>query len=124
LSKSSEGEESRNEEVKSLLRNRSLGAFQFESLSNESSNITDKEYIEMVGKGKKHCFLGDVFQVVLSRQFSQQFLGDEFNVYRALRNINPSPYLFYFDYGGYKLFDLLEAQLIIEKVGINPIVNL
>ncbi|MCJ7446171.1 MAG: chorismate-binding protein [Bacteroidales bacterium] len=119
-----EGEESRNEEVKSLLRNRSLGAFQFESLNNESSNITDKEYIEMVGKGKKHCFLGDVFQVVLSRQFSQQFLGDEFNVYRALRNINPSPYLFYFDYGGYKLFGSSpEAQLIIEKgvARINPI---
>ncbi len=119
-----EGEESKNEEVKSLLRNRSLGAFQFESLNNERSNITDKEYIEMVGKGKKHCFLGDVFQVVLSRQFSQQFLGDEFNVYRALRNINPSPYLFYFDYGGYKLFGSSpEAQLIIEKgvARINPI---
>ena len=119
-----EGQESRNEEVKSLLRNRSLGAFQFKSLNNESSNITDKEYIEMVGKGKKHCFLGDVFQVVLSRQFSQQFLGDEFNVYRALRNINPSPYLFYFDYGGYKLFGSSpEAQLVIEKgiARINPI---
>ena len=119
-----EGEESRNEEVKSLLRNRSLGTFQFESLNNERSDITDKEYIEMVGKGKKHCFLGDVFQVVLSRQFSQQFLGDEFNVYRALRNINPSPYLFYFDYGGYKLFGSSpEAQLVIEKgvARINPI---
>ncbi|HUV00815.1 MAG TPA: chorismate-binding protein [Bacteroidales bacterium] len=119
-----EGEKSRNEEVKSLLRNRSLGTFQFESLNNERSDITDKEYIEMVGKGKKHCFLGDVFQVVLSRQFSQQFLGDEFNVYRALRNINPSPYLFYFDYGGYKLFGSSpEAQLVIEKgvARINPI---
>jgi anthranilate synthase component I len=119
-----EGEESRNEEIKSLLRNRSLGAFKFESLNNESSNISDREYIEMVKKGKKHCFLGDVFQVVLSRQFSQQFLGDEFNVYRALRNINPSPYLFYFDYGGYKLFGSSpEAQLIIEKgvARINPI---
>jgi anthranilate synthase component 1 len=119
-----EGQESRNEDVKNLLRNRSLGAFQFESLNNENSNITDKEYIEMVGKGKKHCFMGDVFQVVLSRQFSQQFLGDEFNVYRALRNINPSPYLFYFDYGVYKLFGSSpEAQLIIEKgvARINPI---
>jgi anthranilate synthase component 1 len=118
------GDLSRLEEVKSLLRNRSLGAFRFMSLNNEKSNITDGEYIEMVKKGKKHCFLGDVFQVVLSRQFSQQFHGDEFNVYRALRNINPSPYLFYFDYGGYKLFGSSpEAQIIIEKgvARINPI---
>ena len=115
---------SRIEEVKSLLRNRSLGSFQFRSLNNEESNLRDEEYIEMVNRGKKNCFLGNVFQVVLSRQFSQQFTGDEFNVYRALRNINPSPYLFYFDYGGYKLFGSSpEAQLIIEKglAKINPI---
>ena len=119
-----EGDTSRIEEVKSLLRNRSLGSFQFMSLNKEKSNLKDEEYIEMVTKGKKHCFLGNVFQVVLSRQFSQQFTGDEFNVYRALRNINPSPYLFYFDYGGYKLFGSSpEAQLIIEKgfAKINPI---
>lgn len=119
-----EGEVSRMEEVKSLLRNRSLGSFQFSPLNNENSNISDGEYIEMVRKGKNHCYLGDVFQIVLSRQFSQQFRGDEFNVYRALRNINPSPYLFYFDYGGYKLFGSSpEAQLVIEKgtARINPI---
>ena len=119
-----EGETGRIEEVKSLLRNRSLGSFQFMSLNNERSNLKDEEYIDMVTKGKKNCFLGNVFQVVLSRQFSQQFTGDEFNVYRALRNINPSPYLFYFDYGGYKLFGSSpEAQLIIEKgfAKINPI---
>jgi anthranilate synthase component 1 len=86
--------------------------------------MNDQEFMEIVGHGKKHCFLGDVFQVVLSRQFSQQFKGDEFNVYRALRNINPSPYLFYFDFGGYKLFGSSpEAQLVIEKgvARINPI---
>jgi anthranilate synthase component 1 len=115
---------SRVEEVKSLLRNRSLGTFRFRSLDNEKSNISDDEYIEMVKSGKKHCFLGNVFQVVLSRQFTQEFHGDEFNVYRALRNINPSPYLFYFDYGGYKLFGSSpEAQLVIKggKAKINPI---
>jgi anthranilate synthase component 1 len=119
-----EGDESRLDEVKGLLRNRSLGSFQFMPLNNEKSNITDEEYMGMVSKGKKHCFLGDVFQIVLSRQFSQQFRGDEFNVYRALRNINPSPYLFYFDYGRYKLFGSSpEAQLVIEKgfAKINPI---
>ncbi len=115
---------SKAEDVKSLLRNRSLGTFRFRSLDNEKSNISDDEYIEMVKKGKKHCFLGNVFQVVLSRQFTQEFRGDEFNVYRALRNINPSPYLFYFDYGGYKLFGSSpEAQLVIKggKAKINPI---
>jgi anthranilate synthase component I len=119
-----EGDQSRIEEVKSLLRNRSLGSFQFISLNNEKSNLKDEEYKSMVTEGKKHCYLGNVFQVVLSRQFSQQFIGDEFNVYRALRNINPSPYLFYFDYGGYKLFGSSpEAQLIIDKgsARINPI---
>jgi anthranilate synthase component 1 len=93
-------------------------------MNNENSNLRDEEYIRMVTEGKKHCFLGNVFQVVLSRQFSQQFTGDEFNVYRALRNINPSPYLFYFDYGGYKLFGSSpEAQLVIDKgvARINPI---
>ena len=119
-----EGESSRADEVKSLLRNIAPGAFRFEPLNNESSNITDNEFKEMVSEGKRHCFLGDVFQVVLSRQFRQQFTGDEFNVYRALRNINPSPYLFYFDYGGFKLFGSSpEAQLVINNgiARINPI---
>ena len=78
----------------------------------------------MVTHGKEHCYRGDVFQIVLSRQFSQQFTGDEFNVYRALRSINPSPYLFYFDYGNYKIFGSSpEAQLKIQKgkAYINPI---
>jgi len=78
----------------------------------------------MVTRGKEHCYRGDVFQVVLSRQFSQRFTGDEFNVYRTLRSINPSPYLFYFDYGSYKIFGSSpEAQLKIDrrKAYINPI---
>ena len=78
----------------------------------------------LVTKGKEHCQKGDVFQIVLSRQFSQQFNGDEFNVYRALRSVNPSPYLFYFDFGNYKLFGSSpEAQLKSSngKATINPI---
>lgn len=80
--------------------------------------------MNMVTKGKDHCYRGDVFQIVLSRQFSQTFKGDEFNVYRALRHINPSPYLFYFDYGNYRLMGSSpESQLIIEngEANINPI---
>ena len=99
-------------------------AFQFIPEGDEVSNITDEEYMEMVEEGKKHCFLGDVFQIVLSRRFRQKFKGDEFNVYRALRRINPSPYLFYFDFGGFKIFGSSpEAQLIVneQKATINPI---
>jgi anthranilate synthase component I len=119
-----EGHESRIDEVSILLSNRKIGSFKFESVDREETNITDEEFRNMVSKGMEHCFLGDVFQIVLSRQFRQQFKGDDFNVYRALRSINPSPYLFYFDYGGYRLFGSSpEAQLVIEKgiAKINPI---
>ncbi len=72
----------------------------------------------------KHCFRGDVFQIVLSRRFTQGFKGDEFNVYRALRSINPSPYLFYFDYGSFTIFGSSpEAQIQIKngEASIYPI---
>lgn len=110
--------------VTSLLHNRNIATYHFDTSGDESSNLTDKDYRAMVGKGKEHCFRGDVFQVVLSRQFTQEFTGDEFNVYRALRSINPSPYLFYFDYGSYKLFGSSpEAQIEVKggKAYINPI---
>lgn len=110
--------------IEDLLTSRNFATFSFETLGNENSNITDDEYRQMVTKGKAHCFRGDVFQIVLSRQYSQNFQGDDFNVYRALRSINPSPYLFYFDYGNYKLMGSSpEAQLQInkQKVSINPI---
>jgi anthranilate synthase component 1 len=72
--------------------------------------------MDMVKKGIAHCYRGDVFQIVLSRRFEQSFKGDEFNVYRALRMINPSPYLFFFDYGEYKLMGSSpESQLIIAN---------
>jgi anthranilate synthase component 1 len=90
----------------------------------KSSNLSDSEFIDFVKKGKEHCYRGDVFQLVLSRQFSQQFKGDEFNVYRTLRSINPSPYLFFFDYGYFKIFGSSpEAQLIVDngKAEIHPI---
>ncbi len=119
-----EDERSRSKELIEELYNRSLSNFGFIPAAEEASNITDDEYLKMVTQGKEHCFKGDVFQIVLSRQFSKKFTGDEFNVYRALRNINPSPYLFYFDYGSYKLFGSSpEAQLIINDTvaTINPI---
>ncbi|SMO70989.1 anthranilate synthase component 1 [Saccharicrinis carchari] len=119
-----ENEESKWVSIMDLLYNRTVPGFKFQPDGNEVSNNTDEEYIDMVKKGIDHCFKGDVFQLVLSRQFKRKYIGDEFNVYRALRNINPSPYLYFFDYGGYKILGSSpEAQLIIDKgeATINPI---
>ena len=118
------GDASEIEMIETLLNNRNFAIYPFRIVGDESQNITDEQYKAMVSKGREHCLRGDVFQVVLSRQFSQQFKGDEFNVYRALRSINPSPYLFYFDYGSYKIFGSSpEAHLKIMKgkAYINPI---
>ncbi len=110
--------------IEDQLFNRTIAVYPFQAVKGESSNLSDEEYKNMVAKGKEHCLRGDVFQIVLSRSFSQQFTGDEFNVYRSLRSINPSPYLFYFDFGNFKLFGSSpEAQLKTGngKAHINPI---
>lgn len=119
-----DGLESEFDEIESLIRIKDFPVYPFKPLGEEKSNMTGEEYMQMVEKGREHCFRGDVFQIVLSRAFNQQFSGDEFNVYRALRSINPSPYLFYFDYGDYKIMGSSpEAQLIIRngKAVIHPI---
>jgi anthranilate synthase component I len=118
------GIESRMADVESIIRSKDVPAFPFSVKGTELSNITDEAYKNMVRKGIEACHKGDVFQIVLSRRFSQSFCGDEFNVYRALRSVNPSPYLFYFDYGDYKLMGSSpESQVIIEngKVIVHPI---
>ena len=110
--------------VESLIKSKDVPTFPFHSKGEESSNQTDAAYIDMVKKGIASCHRGDVFQIVLSRRFEQSFTGDEFNVYRALRSINPSPYLFYFDYGDYKLMGSSpESQLIVQngKAIVHPI---
>lgn len=102
--------------IESIIKSKDIPAFPFAAIRNETSPLIDSEYVNMVKKGIASCERGDVFQVVLSRKFQQQFSGDEFNVYRALRNINPSPYLFYFDYGDYRLFGSSpEAQLKVKN---------
>lgn len=111
-------------EIEQLLQAKNFASFSFQKTGNPTSNLTDNEFKKYVTKAKKHCHLGDVFQLVLSRRFSQEFKGDEFNVYRALRSINPSPYLFYFDYGNFKIFGSSpEAQLVIKNniAEIHPI---
>jgi anthranilate synthase component I len=111
-----QGVESEATVVESLIRSKDVPVFPFSVRGNVISNMTDEDYREMVRKGIQSCHRGDVFQIVLSRRFSQPFTGDEFNVYRALRSINPSPYLFYFDYGDYRLIGSSpEAQLIIKN---------
>ena len=111
-------------EIKRILDAKSSSKFSFEKVGKKTSNLTDEQFIDFVKKGKEHCYRGDVFQLVLSRRFSQEFKGDEFNVYRTLRSINPSPYLFFFDYGNFKIFGSSpEAQLIVQngKAEIHPI---
>ena len=111
-------------EIEQLLNIRSFASYNFSLQGEPTSNLKDGEYKEHVELAKKHCQRGDVFQLVLSRRFSQEFKGDEFNVYRALRSVNPSPYLFYFDYGDFKIFGSSpEAQLIVKegKAEIHPI---
>ena len=118
-----EGEESRLAEVERYIRAGGT-VHPFSTDGDPTSNLTDEEYRSLVRKGKHHCHVGDVFQIVLSRQFRQPFLGDEFQVYRALRSINPSPYLFYFDYGDYRIMGSSpESQMVIRdgRARLNPI---
>ena len=108
----------------SYIKSKDVPQYPFALQGKESSNLSDDEYRASVKKGIQHCLRGDVFQIVLSRRFQQSFQGDEFNVYRTLRNINPSPYLFFFDYGDYKLMGSSpEAQIIIKnsKAIVHPI---
>jgi len=116
--------ESNIEAIEHILNVKNFASYNFHKEGEPTSNLADEEYREHVALAKKHCQRGDVFQLVLSRRFSQGFKGDEFNVYRALRSVNPSPYLFYFDYGDFKIFGSSpEAQLIVNKgrAEIHPI---
>ena len=99
-----EGETSNLKKVISDIENNNFDIFGFSTTGEVESNMNDVEHIDMINKGISHCMRGDVFQIVLGRQFRQSFLGDDFNVYRALRSVNPSPYLFYFDFGSYRIF--------------------
>ncbi|MFP5080677.1 anthranilate synthase component I family protein [Pedobacter sp. JCM 36344] len=104
------------EKIEYIIQNKNFPEYSFKTEGEESSNLTDQNFMDIVDKMKKHILRGDVFQIVPSRAFKQRFLGDEFNVYRCLRSINPSPYLFYFDYGSFKLFGSSpEAQITIKN---------
>ncbi len=112
------------DEVETMIKYHPLTLDRFAADENKTSNYSDSEFIDIINKGKEHCYRGDVFQIVLSRRYQQAYTGDDFNVYRALRSINPSPYCFYFDFGNFRLMGSSpESQLIIKnnKVTIHPI---
>ncbi|MEP2936981.1 MAG: anthranilate synthase component I family protein [Gilvibacter sp.] len=112
------------ETIEQLLKNNTNKGYSFHSIGEPTTNLTDDQFKDLVSKCKEHCQRGDVFQIVPSKRFSQPFTGDDFNVYRALRSVNPSPYLFYFDYGDFKIFGSSpEAQLVVQdnRTEIHPI---
>tara|TARA_R110002072_G_scaffold108026_2_gene234620 strand:- start:14625 stop:16031 length:1407 start_codon:yes stop_codon:yes gene_type:complete len=111
-------------EIEQILNAKNFAEYPFQRSNEPRTNLKDDEFKELVKTCVQHCKRGDVFQIVPSKRFSQQFTGDEFNVYRALRSINPSPYLFYFDYGKFKILGSSpEAQLIVNsnRAEIHPI---
>ena len=104
LEMQSDDEPSHIDEVEKAICNRNYTTFDFRAVGPTVSTLTDEEHKANIRKGIAHCLLGDVFQIVLSRRFIQRYQGDDFKLYRALRSINPSPYLFYFDFGGFRIF--------------------
>jgi anthranilate synthase component 1 len=117
-------EESQLPRIESLINGRNFATYNFFTEDEETSTISDDEFKQYVRKGIEHCNNDDVSQIVLSRRFIQQFSGDDFKVYRALRSINPSPYLFYFDFGGFRIFGSSpETHCKIESgvISIDPI---
>lgn len=111
-------------QIEQYLNSKTFAEYPFSRKGDRETNLKDEEFKALVRKCKEHCLRGDVFQIVPSKRFSQGFTGDEFNVYRALRSVNPSPYLFYFDYGNFKIFGSSpEAQLVVSgnRAEIHPI---
>jgi len=118
------GEESEIDRIFKQMNKANVKAYDFCPTGETSSTLTDEEHKANIRRGIKHCLRGDVFQIVLSRRFVQKYEGDDFKLYRALRSVNPSPYLFYFDFGGFRIFGSSpETHCRIEgrKVYIDPI---
>ena len=124
LEMQAEGEPSGLDRVLRAICNRNYTAYDFHATGPVTSPLTDEEHKANIRRGIAHCLRGDVFQIVLSRRFEQRYTGDDFKLYRALRSINPSPYLFYFDFGGFRIFGSSpETHLRVEgrRAYIDPI---
>ena len=98
------GDESVLDDIERTINKPTARTYGFHAVGEVTSTLTDEEHKKNIREGIRHCLRGDVFQIVLSRRFIQRYEGDDFNLYRALRSINPSPYLFYFDFGGFRIF--------------------
>ncbi len=110
------GEAEEVDEIMRQMNKSNIQAYGFHPVGEVSSTLTDEEHKANIRRGIQHCLRGDVFQIVLSRRFIQKYEGDDFKLYRALRSINPSPYLFYFDFGGFRIFGSSpETHCRIEK---------
>ncbi len=121
---SSKNENDNIDAVLKAMNKANVKAYDFHPVGDTTSTLTDDEHRENIRRGIKHCLRGDVFQIVMSRRFVQKYEGDDFKLYRALRSINPSPYLFYFDFGGFRIFGSSpETHCRIEggKAYIDPI---
>ncbi len=120
----SEGETDSLDEMEKWVNRRPYHTYGFHPVGDYVSTLTDEEHKANIRRGIQHCLRGDVFQIVLSRRFMQKYEGDDFKLYRALRSINPSPYLFYMDFGGFRIFGSSpETHCRIEgrKAYIDPI---
>ncbi|MDR1679385.1 MAG: anthranilate synthase component I family protein [Prevotellaceae bacterium] len=118
------GEESRIADIETMLESPNIALYDFQKVGEESSDISDEDFRQMVTRGKQECYRGNVFQIVLSRRFRQAYKGDDIKLYRTLRSVNPSPYLFYFDFGSFRIFGSSpEAHLMVKggKAYITPI---
>lgn len=112
------GETSELDQVQKAIHNRNYTAYDFRAVGPTTSPLTDEEHKANIRRGIAHCLRGDVFQIVLSRRFEQRFTGDDFKLYRALRSINPSPYLFYFDFGGFRIFGSSPKPIAASKAAM------
>ena len=104
VSLSESSEDTRVSEILKAMNRANIQAYDFHPIGDVRSTLTDEQHKANIRRGIQHCLRGDVFQIVLSRRFVQRYEGDDFRLYRALRSINPSPYLFYFDFGGFRIF--------------------
>ncbi len=121
-----EGESTAIPSIERVLNNNNFAHYAFETVGTEQCDISNEDFRDMVKRGKEECYKGNVFQIVLSRRFYQQYKGDDFMLYRTLRSVNPSPYLFYFNFGDFRIFGSSpEAHLVVDakaqKAYIKPI---
>ena len=118
------GEEAELDALMKAINKANVKPYDFHPVGETTSTLTDEEHKANIRRCIQHCLRGDVFQIVVSRRFVQRYEGDDFKLYRALRSINPSPYLFYFDFGGFRIFGSspeTHNRIVGEKAFIDPI---